>query len=279
MKPDQAIKRYEFYPSMRSACLQGKNFQRTLPFISVEVLDQAPIFESPKGFNETWRYEAIHDIESLFWVLTFICLVRKGPGINMLRTELFEDNPKDKELQNLLHSYFDSDNRLVICGNKKRLFNRKERMDDDILANFHPYFEPLKNMMDQWLCIMIFAYKHRKLEYYTIHDQIIHIVDKAIESLSKSQPNDDPKTKAEAKRRQDLRKERVKWFKGRSDETAFDASGDQEAVSALEFSPQRPLLVPVIGSSLQLPAEPGSPSPNPKRQKLDDMRSLGDMIV
>ena len=152
-------------------------------------------------------------------------------------------------------------------------------MNNDILAGFHPYFEPLKSMMDQWLRIMILAYKHRKFEYYTIHDQIIYIVDKAIENLFKSQPNDDPKTKAEAKRRQDLRKERVKWFEGRSDETAFDVSGDHKATSDLEYSPQRPLRVPVVKSSLRLPADPGSPSPNPKRQKSDKMRSLGDMDI
>ena len=237
------------------------------------------MFKRPKGFNEKWRHEAINDVESLFWVLIFICLVRKGPGINMLRTELLEDDPKDEELQNILHSYFDSDNRPVISQNKKELFIQDDNMDKDILANFHPYFEPLKNMMDQWLRIMILAYEHRKFEYYTIHDQIIHIVDQAIENLSNSQLNEDPKTKVEAKRRQDLRKERMKWFKGRSDETAFDVSGDQKAASALEFSPQRPIRVSVVGSSLQLPAEPGSRSPNPKRQKLENMQSLGDMVI
>jgi hypothetical protein len=192
----------------------------------------------------------------------------------MLRTALLEDNPEDKKLQNLLYSYFDSDDRYVIYANKRKLFTQNERMNNDILANFHPYFEPLKNMMGQWLRIMILAYKHRKFEYYTIHDQIIHIVDKAIENLSKSQPNDDSKTKAEAKRRQDPRKERVKCLKGRN-----NASGDQKAASALEFSPRRPHLVHVGKSSLQLPIDPGSQSPNPKRQKLENMQSLGDVVI
>ena len=264
---------------MLSVRLQAKILQGTLPFISVEVLEEAPMFDDPVGFDEKWCHEAINDVESLFWVLTFICLVRKGPGINMLRSELLEDDPKDKKLQNLLHSYFDSDNRDSISLNKKRVFMRKERMNDDLLANFDPYFEPLKNMMEQWLRIMILAYTHHKFEYYTIHDQIIHIVDKVIEDLSKSQPTDDPKTKVETKRRQDLRKERVKWFEERSDETAFDASGNQKAASDLEFSPQRPIRVPVVESSLRLPTNPRSPSPNPKRQKLGNMRSLGDMDI
>jgi hypothetical protein len=196
----------------------------------------------------------------------------------MLRTELLEDSPKDKKLQNLLHSYFNSDDPYLIYANKSQLFIQNERMNNDILANFHPYFEPLKTMMSQWLRIMILAYEHRKLEYYTIHDQIIHIIDKAIENLSKSQPNDYPETKAEAKQRQDPRKECVKRLKGRNDEIVFDASVDQEAASALEFSPQQPL-VHVGESSLQLPTDPGSPPPNPKRRKLDNMRSLGDMVV
>ncbi|KAF8341823.1 hypothetical protein F5887DRAFT_1076406 [Amanita rubescens] len=196
-RPGHQTVRFSFVKAL--GLLQAKNFQGALPFISVEVLDQAPIFGSPKGFNETWCRGAINDIESLFWVLTFICLVRKGPEINILRTELLEDSPKDEKLQNLLHRYFNSDDPCLIYANKRQLFTQNKRMSNDILANFHPYFEPLKNMMVQWLRIMILAYEHRKLEYYTIHDQIIHIIDKAIENLSKSQPNDDPKTKAEAK--------------------------------------------------------------------------------
>ena len=121
---------------------------------------------------------------------------------------------------------------------------------------------------------MMLAYRERRFEYYTIHDQVIHVIDKAIENLSNYQPNDEPKAKAETKRRQDLREERVKLFKGGSNRTAFDASGNQGATSALEFSPQRPIRVPIV----EYPADPGSPSPNPKKQKLDDISSFGDMV-
>jgi hypothetical protein len=161
---------------------------------------------------------------------------------------------------------------------KEALFKDDEKMKEDILANFHPYFEPLKEMMMRWWNVMMLAYRERKFEYYTIHDQIIPVIDKAIENLPNYQPNDESKTKAETKRRQDLREGRVKWFKGRSNNrTASDASSDQGAASALEFSPQRPIRVPVHEYP-QLPAEPGSPYPNPKKQKLDDMSSFGDMV-
>jgi len=33
-------------------------------------------------------HDAVHDMESSFWVLVNICLTLKGPGKNMLRDEL-----------------------------------------------------------------------------------------------------------------------------------------------------------------------------------------------
>jgi hypothetical protein len=45
---------------------------------------------------------------------------------------------------------------------------------------FHPHFEDLKCMVIQWWSVLRAAYKHRKIEYYTIHDQVLGILDDTI---------------------------------------------------------------------------------------------------
>ena len=213
-------------------------------------------------------------MESLLWVLAYICLVREGPGINMLRKDLLKNDAKGNRLEGILHSYFDSPDRRDIRDWKRGLFDDRTLMGTDILAHFDDYFEPLKNMMDKWWRILVLAYKYRKFEYYTIHDQVIHILNGAIENLSNYRPNHVLKTKNEIKRRQDLRKERVKWFEVKNNETPMETSGDP---LALEFSPQRPIRVSVVDRT-QPPTDPGSPSPNPKKQKLEDIPSLRSMV-
>ena len=71
--------------------------------MSAEILKGQPVFEMPNGSStDTWCHDAIHDIESLFWVLTFIFLVREGPGMNMLRQELRSDGAKNDGLQGII---------------------------------------------------------------------------------------------------------------------------------------------------------------------------------
>jgi hypothetical protein len=201
IRPRKAFKRYVRYLLMCAACLQF--FQGTLPFMSVEILNKGPVFKLPDGVTmKDWCHDAIHDIESLFWVITYICLVREGPGKNMLRKELLNGDPDNKDLQRVIYRYFDTSEHCEILLNKQSLFIDHEKMDNDILLKFHPYFEPLKGMMIQWWRIMILAYKHRKFEYYTIHDQIIHIVDKAMKELSENQ---DPRSGIEEERRLKVR--------------------------------------------------------------------------
>ena len=242
IRPGKAVKRYVRYLLMCAACLRF--FQGTLPFMSVEILKQGPVFELPDGVTmKDWYHDAIHDIESLFWVITYICLVREGPGKNMLRKELLNGDPDNKDLQGVIYRYFDTREDHEILLNKQPLFIDHEKMDHDILLKFHPYFKPLKVMMIQWWRIVILAYKHRKFEYYTIHDQIIHIIDKAMKGLSENQ---DSRTAVEEKRRLDEREQYLASVQGKP---SVSTSGEQESPD------QHVVLVEPIG----LPQEPGSP--------------------
>ncbi|KAG6858254.1 hypothetical protein C0995_001359, partial [Termitomyces sp. Mi166 len=52
----------------------------TLPYMSGDVIARETL-HTPPGFDEAppFVHEAIHDVESLFWVLVNLCLTRKGP--------------------------------------------------------------------------------------------------------------------------------------------------------------------------------------------------------
>ena len=212
--------------------------------MSVEILGQGPVFRLHEDTaTSDWCHDAIHDIESLFWVMTYICLVREGPGKNMLRKELLNGDAENRDLQGIIYRYFDISDRHQIFFNKQALFKDHKNLDNDILLKFHPYFEPLKTMMIQWWRVMILAYEHRKFEYYTIHDQIIHIIGKAMKELSENQ---DPGTAVEEKRRLD---ERERYLASVQGKPSVSTSGEQESPD------QHVVLVEPIG----LPQEPGSP--------------------
>ena len=161
--------------------------------MSVEILKQGTVFKFLEDVTTNdCCHDAIHDIESLFRVITYICLIRKGPGKNMLCRELLDGDPENKDLQGVIYRYFDTSEHREILVIKQALFDNHNKMENDILLKFRPYVEPLKRMMIQWWGIMILAYEHRKFEHYTIHDQIIHIVDKAMEELPENQ---DPRSR------------------------------------------------------------------------------------
>ncbi|KAG6821865.1 hypothetical protein H0H92_000439, partial [Tricholoma furcatifolium] len=66
----------------------------TFPFMSADVIEGDSIF-TPIGYDSapTFTHQAIHDMESLFWVLVYLCMTRKGPGMGMRRDELNVTNP------------------------------------------------------------------------------------------------------------------------------------------------------------------------------------------
>ena len=231
--------------------------------MSVEILKGQSVFGMPEDVSmDALCHDASHDIESLFWVLTFICLVREGPGMNMLRQELRSDGAENDALQGIIYRYFNASESDEILLNKGNLFTNFEKLKADILLNFHSYFEPLRGMMVRWWHIMVLAYRHRKFEYYTIHSQIIDIIKKTMDELSESQ---DFRTGKEETLRREARGLRLELIKGKNKEPPFGTSGNK---FGLDFSPERPIRVAVpYVSNIQSRQEPESPSLRHKKQK------------
>jgi len=136
-------------------------------------------------------HDAVHDIESFFWVLVEICLTLKGPGER--RDEFagdqegvpepgHEDHERFKHLWTVVWQLFNSDlSRLYRY--KRRLFREPELFETDVLQNFHSSFNFLKPFISEWFSLLRIAHRFRSYEYYTIHDRVLAIFDKVLKSM------------------------------------------------------------------------------------------------
>ena len=241
--------------------------------MSVEVLKGDDIYEKGDKTDKSvgpWFHDAVHDMESLFWVLMFICLTRKGPGANMYRDQLLEQD--NNNLKTLIRGLFDDKEMLVILMNKQAHFFRPDKLESEVMANFDGYFQDLKKMMFQWWRILILAYKYRKFEYWTIHDQIIDILDRAIKDLPREKCDDnDEKAKNEVKRREQVRNYRLKDFKVKNKVELGSKIEPEFLEESFETSPDRPRpSTRNWGHPPYSDDEPGSPTPTrvQKKQRL-----------
>jgi len=100
--------------------------QGTGPYMAVELLDST---------DPTLKQNSAHDLESIFYVLLFICSQYKGPN-DQLR------QPEDlKEISMPIATWFEPHHRLRDLGDKKRA-----HLDDiqrRLISKFSTYFTPL----------------------------------------------------------------------------------------------------------------------------------------
>lgn len=180
----------------------------------------------------------------------------------MWREELLQDaSNKDEELEKLLNLNFDNKDQHIILTNKSNLINPSEPFMEDAIKKFHPYFENLKSLTTQWWSILIAALEERKIEYYTIHDQILSILDNVISSLPPESDEYVPFTKKEIERREAVRDERLRLFR--------PGAGEGKTVDLQAFgSPERAVFVQAPpNQSNKFSTEPESPTPRHKKQR------------
>ena len=151
----------------------------TPPYTSGEILSGRRYFPGHKDVF----HDAVHDLESFFWVLVHICITRQGPG--GVRREELEDKNQAKEeyngLRRVVHCFFDS-NVVRMANNKAEIFTHPNEFEQYVLDNFHGYFQPLKGVIKEWYHLLILAYQFHAFEYYHIHDMVLGILDRALGS-------------------------------------------------------------------------------------------------
>ena len=155
----------------------------TPPYTSGEILSTEWYFRGHHGHNDDVFHDAIHDLESFFWVLIHICITRQGPG-GVRREELEQKNEVNEaynSLRRVIYYLFDSD-MATMAANKARLFTHPAEFEPYILNNFHPSFQPLKEVVKEWFHLLILAHKFHAYEYHNIHDMVLEILDRALKS-------------------------------------------------------------------------------------------------
>jgi hypothetical protein len=119
----------------------------TPPYTSGEILLTQRYFH---GHYDDVFHDAVHDLESFFWVLIHICITRQGPG-GARREELEQKNEANEAyngLRRVIYYLFDSDMD-TMGANKARLFTHPAEFEPYILNNFHPYFQLLKEVVKE----------------------------------------------------------------------------------------------------------------------------------
>jgi hypothetical protein len=152
----------------------------TPPYTSGEILSGRRYFSGHQG---TVFHDAVHDIESFFWVLVHICITQQGPG-GVLRGELEQRNRENEGydgLRRVVHFFFDS-NMSTMALNKAEIFTHPDEFEPYVLANFHGYFLPLRDLVREWYHLLILAHQFHAFEYQNIHDMVLEIIDRALES-------------------------------------------------------------------------------------------------
>ncbi|KAF9008180.1 hypothetical protein BDZ89DRAFT_1079107 [Hymenopellis radicata] len=155
----------------------------TLSYTSGEILSPERYYYPIQSGESDLFHDAVHDIESVFWVLIHICLTRSGPGVQQ-REELTEDSQAHEQLRSVVYRFFDADRR-VLAFNKRKLFIYRGDFGESIFQSFHPYFDELKPFMREWFSLLVLAYGYVEgYEYHNIHSRVQDILERALDSVT-----------------------------------------------------------------------------------------------
>lgn len=178
----------------------------TLPFMSAHVANWWP----NEWKRRPWRHRVSDDTESLLWVIIFICISYRGPG----RERRQELESEDTELHRAVHSIFYSDLK-DMRQVKNNLMRNPERFKENVLDRFHPYFDPLKGMVQKWYGIQRRLYAQPLDNWFDtdewdhIHTYIKGLLDETIEEVNRNPPPEEhPGT---AKVRERRKKQLEEW--------------------------------------------------------------------
>ncbi|KAF9479397.1 hypothetical protein BDN70DRAFT_993527 [Pholiota conissans] len=166
----------------------------TPPYASAEVLSQTSERYFLRDDDMQSSHEAVHDIESLFWILVEICMTRNGAsGIRPELTDPPQEQPSEASTSTLSQPQSEPGDKnepslsyLVIClflsddldsleVTKREFLIKPRAFQLQIVGNFHPSFEPLRTFVLEWYSLIRLAHEFHGYEYYDIHDRSIAI--------------------------------------------------------------------------------------------------------
>ncbi|KAH9946462.1 hypothetical protein B0H21DRAFT_416405 [Amylocystis lapponica] len=155
----------------------------TLPFASYEVTEGLPY----NGYSPV-EHNSIHDMETMFWILDYLCLTRDGPG-GSLRKELKEGNSGGaaNSVEQTVYCFFDSENVQALAHNRRLLYADHKNVETYVVEQFHPYFAVLKPLVLEWWRLLRFAYFSGS--YTPMHQPFLAALNKTLEEIDKKPPS------------------------------------------------------------------------------------------
>lgn len=210
-----------------------------MPYISVDLM-RLWCFNPKKVDGPI--HNAVHDMESLFWVLLYICLTQAGTQSTRRYELLPNANATKNDLTMLVHDLFEKGDvgKRSYCLTLQRYF-------EAILANIHPYFNCLKNLLSKLRWALYLGHLYDGVEHYNIHSVILAILEEAIVELKKYR-NDQEIAEAKENRRK-------KWKALRqvpdADEGSSEAQSDQPMLATIN-RPDSPSLAPRRSKRLRM---------------------------
>ncbi|KIJ38846.1 hypothetical protein M422DRAFT_258493 [Sphaerobolus stellatus SS14] len=184
-------------------------------------------------------HDAIHDIESFFWLLIHIMLTRNGPGGSRRDISV--------ALAGVLDLYFHGDPG-TLSRKKGGLFLFSKKYEDaqaelsNLMVHFDSYFEPLKSLVQQWWNLLYFAHKYEAYELWNIHANTLRILDKPLPGPSSAQSE---QTNPEVNRREEYHKSTLDAIKNstiaRRPQPRTPEKRDRKATSTASAQPVDPV--------------------------------------
>ncbi|KAL7283858.1 hypothetical protein ACG7TL_003298 [Trametes sanguinea] len=249
----------------------------TPPYASAKILNVEPVrvdrWQTNLPPSEVIP-DAIHDMESFFWVLLYLSMTHSGPGgvrREELVGELGADSSEGFELRTICPCFFDGPLE-KIAWNKREAFRDYKSFESLVLRHVHPYFEPLRPLLRRWWELLLLAYEFEGWEYHHNHDLVIELLERALEELGTVESSDDEQ------HQQDAQQKRDDFFDKRIDSeidivpsqpqqaSAPSSPEEHQVETAFDSTPeaQRLQLVPHVRD---MPSSPRSPTPIAKKTR------------
>jgi hypothetical protein len=137
----------------------------------------------------TPKHDVVHDMESIFWCLNYICLCRDGPGT--VRPEVLKMlNPREHTLTNdeirlrdTIQNFFASPPRVSGMA-KGDIIKLGDPLlyENDILSNISPFFAPLSPLLKEFLLLLHNSYKYPGTAT-ELHDKVLALFRKAYNDM------------------------------------------------------------------------------------------------
>ncbi|KAI0792165.1 hypothetical protein C8Q75DRAFT_864673 [Abortiporus biennis] len=113
-------------------------------------------------------HQPVHDLESFFWLLCWICVTRAGPSTGR---EYDLNSEKDLSAIDLVKNLFEEENMVTLGNNKRDLFQSPSLFGCTIKETVTPYFNCFVDLLISLHIALYVAY--RDGEYEDLHEKFI----------------------------------------------------------------------------------------------------------